>query len=266
MINSVGTDINSEEVVLSYEPVFGESEILLYKESALPGSFILVNRKPANSAGMIYDSTAIPDLRSYNYKLHVINECGDTSLPSRTHGTIYLEAYAGGHTRNLFWNLYQGAEVETFEILRGTTQLNMTPLNWVPGHINNFSDTNPPEGTVHYRIKGILEENSQIESGTKHTSLSNIASLIGVNTDYYNQSDRLSIAPNPVSAVSKIGFPNSANAEYILSLYELTGRLVYRSVAITESSFEFNRKGIQSGLYLLELSGPETFRARIVID
>jgi len=265
-IHSVSTDNSSEEVTLSYEQVFGDSEILLYKESALPGSFLLVNKKPANSSGMIYDSTAIPSLRSYNYKIHVINECGDTSLPSRTHGTIFLEAYAGENSRNLFWNRYEGAEVETFEILRGTTVKNMTALNWVPGHINNFSDINPPDGTVHYRIKGIIAENNQVESGIKPTSLSNIASLIGVNTFTNNLSDYLIITPNPVRTVSKISFPNEANDEYIFSLYELTGRLVYRSASISDSQFEFNRMGIGSGIYLMELSGSETYRARIIID
>ncbi len=266
VIHSVSTDLNSEDVVLFYEPVYGDSEILLYKETALLGSFLLVNRKPGNPSGLIYDSTAIPSLRSYNYKIHIINECGDTSLPSKTHGTIFLEAYAGGSSRNLFWNRYEGAEVETFEILRGTTEENMTALNWVPGHINNFSDTNPPEGSVYYRIKGILAENSQVESGTGHTSLSNIASLIGVNAYSADLSDNLIIAPNPVSTVSGISFPNSANDEYILSVYELTGRLIYRSPSITDSHFEFNRMGIGAGIYLIELRGPEIYRARIIID
>jgi len=162
--------------------------------------------------------------------------------------------------------LLAGAEVETYEILRGTTQKNMKPFNWVPGHINNFSDTNPPEGTVYYRLKGILAGADSEASGTRYYSYSNIASVIGVNTPDAGADVPLSIHPNPVHTVSRLNFHNPGNKWFTVSLYELTGRLVYRSAATTGSSFEFDRTGIGSGIYLLEVSGDSVYRTRIVIE
>jgi hypothetical protein len=268
LIHSVSTDNQSGTVMINYEPVSGDAEILLYKESALPGSFLLINKKGINEAGAIYDSTALPGLRSYKYLIRIINECNDTSLSSTLHGTVFLEAFTGGNdSRNLIWNHYTGAEIETYVILRGTSVNDMSELDFVPGMVNTYSDLNPPAGTVHYQIKALLLHEVSDKLYYPYISYSNIASLSALSEHLVQPSPLIRVYPNPANAILTIDFPNPGNEAFTFSLYDLSGRLIRSFRYITGDSFVFQRYELPPGLYIVELTGPASkYRALVIFE
>ena len=256
-IRSVSTDYRAEKVMISYEPVPGNAKILLYKESALPGSFLLVNRKENNESGIIYDSTALPDVRSYKYLIRVINECQDTSLASTLHGTIFLEAFTGGNnTRNLIWNQYTGAEVQTYVILRSTLGDFFTELDFVPGMVTSYSDLNPPNGMVNYKVKALLQKEGSDFSNPQDTSCSNVVSFSEIISDWTRSDEPVSVYPNPVTSSVTIEFPGSGNKGYTVTVVDLSGKVIRSFKEIYGHSFVFQRTGIPPGFYIIQLKGP----------
>lgn len=268
LIYSVSSDNQSGTVMINYEPVAGDAEVLLYKESAFPGSFLLINKKGVNEAGIVYDSTAIPGLRSYKYLIRIINECNDTSLSSGLHGTVFLEAFTGGNdSRNLIWNHYTGAEVETYVILRGTSVNDMSELDFVPGMINTYSDLNPPSGTVHYQIKALLLHEVSDKLNNPYISYSNIASLFAVNNRIIQPSRLINIYPNPATAILTIDFFNPGDEAFIFSISDLSGRVIRSFENITGDSFVFQRSELPPGFYIIELNGPAArYRKGVILE
>jgi|GEM_PF-2321717 len=268
VIYSVSADSQTGTVVINYKPVTGSSTILLYKESAVPGSFLLVNKKENNEPGIIYDSTALSGKRSYKYLMRIINECGDTSLTSTLHGTMFLEAFAGGNnSRNLIWNQYTGAEVQTYVILRGTLQNSLTELDFVPGMVTSYSDLNPPSGIVYYQIKALLLGEGSDQAHTQPISYSNIASLFVFDNSGVPFREPIILYPNPAFSDMTVDFPNQGNDKFTVSLLDLSGRIVRLIDGIYTNRFVFKRNNLPSGFYIFQLKGPGVlYRTNVIME
>ena len=75
----------------------------------------------------------------------------------------------------------------------------------------------------------------------------------------------LEIYPNPMVDRAIISFKNPKNERYRLSITDISGKVVYLDDQIYSDRIEISREGLNSGLYMLELKGPETFRSKIMI-
>ncbi len=265
-IKAVSTVTASEMIRVSYEHRFGDAEVLLYKESVIPGEYILVNTQETGKIGNIYDTTAIPGKRSYRYKIRAINECGDTSLSSLTHRSVFLEVYDGGNnTRNLVWNHYEGVGIASYVILKGSDKNNLATIDTIPGSINIYSDTSRSGGTEHYQIMGILSSSGSDNESYK--TYSNISYLVKVSVSDKSQvhSNMIKIYPNPVYGQSTIEFSNPGDDKYSCHVFDAHGREIRKYSNIRSSSFVFNKEELTSGIYFLELRGPKTFRTKILV-
>jgi hypothetical protein len=76
----------------------------------------------------------------------------------------------------------------------------------------------------------------------------------------------LKIYPNPFNNRTIIEFSNPDFEEYQLIVTNLTGKIFWHQYKITEDRIEFDRTGIPSGTYLLELIGPKVYRSKIIIE
>ncbi len=94
--------------------------------------------------------------------------------------------------------------------------------------------------------------------------------IIGDNVS--NFSDKISddtglhIYPNPASDLFNIKFSNPEQADYQLIISDLRGKVMRIIDPISDDSIEIHRDGLSSGLYLLELRGPNILRGKILID
>ena len=264
-IRSISIDIYSETATVSFEPVYGDGEILLYKESNIPGKFNIINTRQNTETGIVNDTSAYPVTKSHRYKVRVINECGDTSLYSLSHKSVFLEVFDGGNNiKSLIWNNYEGANVISYVILRGADKNSLAVIDSIPGSINIYSDLIPPAGEIMYQIKGVLSG----DNNDTYISYSNAATHIATSiiSNEPEHPGQLKIYPNPVYGQSIVEFSNPDNKKYDCYIIDISGRIVRYYSRITGSSFMFSKEGLANGIYFIELRGPETIRGRIIIE
>jgi hypothetical protein len=64
----------------------------------------------------------------------------------------------------------------------------------------------------------------------------------------------LELFPNPASTQVRVEFDNQG-LSYNLSVYDLRGRMVTKTMNIRESSYEFNVERLLPGTYILQVKG-----------
>ena len=197
--------------------------------------------------------------------VRIINECGDTSLYSIPHKSVFLEVYDGGNnTKSLIWNHYEGANVISYEILRGADKNTLSVIDSIPGSISIYSDLNPPAGEIMYQIKGILSG----DNNDTYISYSNATTHVATNVinKKPDQPGHIKIYPNPVYGQSIVEFSNPDNEKYDCYVFDISGRIIRSYSNLRKSSFVFNKEGLAEGIYFIELRGPKILRGRIIIE
>ena len=75
----------------------------------------------------------------------------------------------------------------------------------------------------------------------------------------------LMVYPNPFTEKTIVCFPNPGNREYLLIIKDITGKTVRLVNDVTAGEIEIQRDGLSPGLYLLELKGEKTYKARLLV-
>lgn len=265
VISSISVDIYSELTTVGFDPVFGAGKILLYKELNITGKYNIVNTRQNFETGVVNDTSSYPVTKSHRYKVRVINECGDTSLYSLSHKSVFLEVYDGGNNiKSLIWNHYEGANVVSYVILRGADKNTLSVIDSIPGSINIYSDLNPPTDEIYYQIRSILSGDN---NGT-YISYSNATTHIAtsITSEKPKNTGQFKVYPNPVYGQSIVEFSNPDNEKYDCYIIDISGRVLRYYSNITGNSFVFQKEGLANGIYFIELKGPEIFRGRIIIE
>ncbi|MCK4700580.1 MAG: T9SS type A sorting domain-containing protein, partial [Bacteroidales bacterium] len=263
-ISSISVDIYSELTTVGFDPVFGDGKVLLYKESNITGKYNIVNTLQNFETGVVNDTSSYPATKAHRYMVRIINECGDTSLYSLSHKSIFLEVYDGGNNiKSLIWNHYEGANVISYEILRGADMNTLSVIDSIPGSINIYSDLNPPAGEIMYQIKGVLSG----DNNDTYISYSNATTHVATNVLSMKpeQSGKFKIYPNPVYGQSIVEFSNPDNEKYDCFIIDISGRIIRSYSNLRKSSFVFNKEELAAGIYFIELRGPKIIRERIII-
>jgi len=73
------------------------------------------------------------------------------------------------------------------------------------------------------------------------------------------------IYPNPFSEYAIIEFENPGNKAFEINLYDLTGKLLLKQ-KIYSDKYKLYRKNLSPGIYLIELSEEQTYRAKVIIQ
>ena len=81
-----------------------------------------------------------------------------------------------------------------------------------------------------------------------------------------NKPGNMLIYPNPVHDMTMIKFHNPGKDKYCLAIRDITGKVLKRENNIISNHIEIWRDNLPSGLYIIELQGPEIYRGRIVIE
>jgi hypothetical protein len=75
----------------------------------------------------------------------------------------------------------------------------------------------------------------------------------------------LIIYPNPMIEASTINFPNPDLSEFILTIRDTSGKTVRTIKNITGTKVVFYRNGMKPGYYLIEISGDQIFRGKLLV-
>ena len=273
---TVGTS-GKNMIIWEKTPGKGTEFYNIYRESNTIGVYDLMGTVPYNDLSIFIDESSEPRNRSYQYKISVIDSCGNESAKSYYHRTMLLKLGIGVNAYNLDWDNYEyeagGFTFGQYNIYRGNAEDNLQKIYTIGGNYYSYIDNNPPTGMIYYQIggekesgcfptfnkKGLLEENYT-------ESLSNIKDNEYTGIDDVDNSSLLKIYPNPFNNITTIEFPNQNYEKYSLRVTNIAGQLVRTIDGITENSIMLNREGLAAGLYFIELSGSRIYRGKIVIE
>ena len=113
---TVDTATKTNLLVWNKSKATGIKEYKIYKACS-PGSYGLIGTVPHSSDGVFTDPLANPDNRSWNYKISVVDNCGNESEMSDNHETMHLSVFDDGSGKyHVKWNHYKGFPVHGFII------------------------------------------------------------------------------------------------------------------------------------------------------
>lgn len=116
--------------------------------------------------GTFADLTSDNRVQPQRYRIRLVADNGmqfsDYSTP---HNPLHvmINKTADQRGNNLMWNAYEGLEVNSYTIMRGTSANNLKAIAIIAGSQQNYTDYEAPTGVSYYAVK--LE--ASIESGAK---------------------------------------------------------------------------------------------------
>ncbi len=171
--------------------------------------------------GIFEDSSSNPDAKSDRYKLYLTDECFINSDTGIAHKTIHLTSNIGTHGEvNLIWSGYEGFNFNSYNLYRGTNNINMELLTSIQSDLDSYTDLNPPQdGQIYYQLEVIDPNNCSPNSlkvseynSTKSNIIKNLFTNIESKTAY------IKVTPNPIDNYFNITINNMISSSYILKI------------------------------------------------
>lgn len=156
-------------------PSFVKS-INIYKETSVYNDFMLLASVPATQKDYT-DLYSNPQVASARYCISVTCDGGiETALGTPHKGVHVMMNRGAGNSWNILWNKYEGAEIGTYRILRGTSPQNLSVIAEVAGSTTSYTDVNAPAGTLYYALS--YDVASDVKSTARNTGLRTSADII----------------------------------------------------------------------------------------
>ncbi|NJK98256.1 MAG: T9SS type A sorting domain-containing protein [Bacteroidales bacterium] len=216
------------------------------------------------------DENSNPYIQSNKYKLSFKDGCTLESEKSTAHKTIHLTINQGlNNSWNLIWEPYEGFEVSTYYIYRGTDMNNLQLIGSTSGSSSQYSDYSAPTGNVFYQIEIIGPKQcnySELKStqATINSSRSNIAtnSPTGLEKNK-NQSDLLSIYPNPFNDKIIIELNRDCKNGFI-EITNMDGKRI-KKVQAKSDKIEIITNDLDFGVYVIKILTEKAVVSRRII-
>lgn len=155
-INLVTVDPATGKYSISWQyptviPAF-VSNVNIYKEGSKYNDFYLLTTVPVSQTSFV-DITSNPQVQASRYRLTLQTNYGAETTPGTPHQGVHAMINKGaGNGWNVAWSQYEGATIETYRILRGTTPNNLTVIAEISGNNTSYSDLNAPAGILYYAL------------------------------------------------------------------------------------------------------------------
>jgi hypothetical protein len=207
---------------------------VIYRESSSKNIYQPVGISSVYSPGLFIDSVADPMLRSWKYRLSVVDVCGNESQLSDYHKTIHLTMSRGitENAANLIWNPYEGFEANTYEIYKRTTQATWLNLTSISSDFTSYTDISPNMDNLYYYIAlqhptGCVV--SDLKAETLNTSRSNRQSKLKTTgiPDYLQSGYNFLIWPNPSKGIFNLSIDKIITGDAIIRVHDITGKVIY---------------------------------------
>ena len=128
------------------------THVKVYKEGNRYNDFCALATVPVGQASYI-DMESQPQAKSSRYRLSLCTDEGIESGMSEIHQGVHVMLNKGlGNAWNLTWNAYEGALIDTYRILRGTSPEQMAVVAEVAGSASSYTDWEAPTGTLYYAL------------------------------------------------------------------------------------------------------------------
>jgi len=253
------TDMNL--VVWEKEVTTDVDHYNIYRETSQKNVYQLIGSSPIDSLSEFTDSIADPRIRSWRYKLSVVDKCNNESELSESHKTMHLTQNLGlNSTVNLIWDHYEGFDFSTYEIYRYSSASGWEKLDEIASDLTSYTDLTPPSSGFFYYVVEVVRPtscNSTRKASTHRSSRSNRTTNLttGIKTLTGNMSN-LGIYPNPSNGVFTLTFDMKKKEDVTIRMFDVNGRVVhsiqYKDYFGTfRKTLDFSELG--SGLYFFQI-------------
>jgi len=175
--NNCGSDTSQEAVVylapqlcmVTVSPTTGHNLVVwekksiapilaynIYRESVAAGIYDRLASVPYDDLSVFVDTTADPTVQAYIYKITAIDTAeNETDIDlCKPHKTVHLIVSTNPelNTTQLQWDRYYGFGYDTYTIYRSNTGLNFDPVHSLSSNHNSWTDPDPSDGDLYYRI------------------------------------------------------------------------------------------------------------------
>lgn len=158
----------------------------ILRETSRYNEFEVVATMPV-SQGSWLDTASDNRIQTQRYRIRLLADNNvQTSTFSETHKPLHVTIYKSATKGySLVWNAYEGMDIESYRILRGTSTDNLTQIAEVAGSLQNYTDISAPAGTCFYAIAYVPASTQQLaESCAMRSNTSNAYMLSNaVSTD-----------------------------------------------------------------------------------
>lgn len=252
----------------------------IYRE--VLGSFVPIGSVAYSSLSEYTDSIylplADPNTTNFRYKISVIDTCGNESVVSNHHRTIFLQANQGvGGVVNLNWVPYEGASVSFYRILRDTLGTGaFVAIDSVPGANTVYTDLAPPANAAN--IGYLLESNwattctpTRATINTTRSNIKHVGTVITGNQDQEILDNVFNLFPNPAGNEVTIEYPVGFK-KYQLQLFDALGQIVYNEQLNDAGSYngilshKIDVSSFHKGIYIVSVGteSGNTFKRLII--
>lgn len=264
---TVDTSTTTNLVVWEKTETSGIDHYNIYRESDLAGNYQLIDTVMATNLSYFNDVVASPMNRSWRYKLSAVNACGTESPISTEHKTLHLNTIlnAGNGSFDILWDDYEGSgNVAGYVVWRKTDQIDWAPASSTIPLGTSFYNDVPPLGStgVDYYIEMLTNSPCTAEKAQDfNTTRSNRergqfaagdglegVSSNGIDENYLNE---IAMYPNPTHG--NVTFVQTNNENITYRVTSLSGQVI-QTISSSDSKIEIQLEGIQSGIYLVEIS------------
>jgi hypothetical protein len=202
-----------------------------------------------------------PNITSYRYKLQIRDTCGNYSLLSPYHNTIYFLTNSSG---SFFWNMYnvefQGSTpISTFDLIRDNTGTN----NWITvGSCagNQTSLTDPAFSSFPNAIYRVIGNGFNCNATAKTAqqiskSKSNVKNNFNIftGTELLGKTDGFTVSPNPATTELTISFGAEVKQSTLVTVTNILGKVVLTTEINEGKTIALPLNELTDGVYFIRV-------------
>lgn len=156
-ITLIGADASGHNVIGFDADADYFPQVVILKETNVYNQFMELARVPATD-GTYTDLASDLGVKTERYAVVGVMADGLLSPRSDVHMSVHMTINRGlqDNSYNLIWNMYEGAVVQTYNILRGSSQSALTQIASVSGASTSYTDVAADAGQPYYAIEYVL--------------------------------------------------------------------------------------------------------------
>jgi VCBS repeat-containing protein len=195
--------------------------------------------------------------QSYNYKVRLIDTCGDVSPNSDLHKTILLQSnLSSTNSVNLNWSNYEGTAYGSYNIYRKINDGIYTALASISASSTNYNDSEADVSlgdTYEYYVSIAVDECNIDAAKSKQFNTTELKSnrlLVSDGTaslDDFNNLNQLVVFPNPSNDMLHIKLSGGITL-YTIKIYNTLGQIVLET-----QDLKFPIENLASSTYFMKI-------------
>lgn len=160
-ITLIGADASGHNVIGFDADADYFPQVVILKETNVYNQFTELARVPATD-GTYTDLASDLGVKTERYAVVGVMADGLLSPRSDVHMSVHMTINRGlqDNSYNLIWNKYEGAVVQTYNILRGSSQSALTQIASVSGASTSYTDVAADAGQPYYAIEYVLSNSA----------------------------------------------------------------------------------------------------------